>query len=109
MGVSNPIVPPPTVSLTAEQIDAMIEAGVQRALASKKSSWSWAKIRGNKYFVTATTLLSGAVAGQAYEAIKAGGFVWNTKSIEAMIGSALLTTVSGLYHLYIEPKPPGAS
>lgn len=93
-------VPPPT----SADIQKMVAEAVADALAAKKSSFSWAVLRGNKYFVGFTTLLGGAVAGQAWQAIQAGTFVWSHKAIHDMIGTALLTAITGLYHLYTTPS-----
>ena len=98
--------PTPEPAPTPEQIQHMIETAVADALASQKSTWSWAAIRGNKYFVTFTSALGGAAASQIYEAVKAGGFVWNKQAITAMIVSAVGTAATAVYHLYTQPNPP---
>ena len=91
-------------SPTPEQIQAMIDAAVAKNEAAHKSSW--ASIRGNKYFVAFTSALAGAAVSQAYEAMHAGGFVWNKQSVTAMIVSALGTAGTAVYHLYTQPNPP---
>ena len=95
--------------LTQQQIDDMVESALERALAANKSSFSWATVRGNPYFVTASSSLVGAFGSEVYQAIQAGGFTWTTKAIEGMIVSALSVTAVALYHLYQNPPSTTAA
>jgi hypothetical protein len=67
------------------------------------SAW-FAKIKSNKYFVTASSLFVGFFAPQAYAALSTGTFNWSLKSIQTMVVTALGLTAMALYHLYL-PTP----
>jgi hypothetical protein len=64
----------------------------------------WSKLRSNPAFVTAYSLLGGAIGKELYTALQSGSFDWSLKSIQAMIVAAGATTVISLLHLYL-PQP----
>jgi hypothetical protein len=97
------------VTLTQQQIDDMIEAGIAKALAARKSGFSWAALRGNPYFVTFTSTLAGAIGSELYQAIQAGGFTWTLKAIEGMVVTGLGLAAGALYHLYQNPPAVAAA
>ena len=101
--------PQPSITLTPDQEDQLADLVVSKLLAAKKSDFSWAKVRGNPYFVTASSSLVGAFGSEVYQAIQVGGFTWTTKAIEGMIVSALSVTAVALYHLYQNPPSTTAA
>jgi hypothetical protein len=108
--------PPPTpaavtsqVVLTPEQVSALVEVEVAKALAARPQGITWAEIRGNKYFVLATSSLAGALGEQIFEAVKNHTFAWNSHSLGAMLSVAAGTAATAVYHLYTQPNPPTAT
>lgn len=68
----------------------------------------WQSLRGNPMFVTAYSLLGGAIGKELYTALQSGSFDWSLKSIQAMAVTAVSTTAVSLLHLYMTPqKNPG--
>jgi hypothetical protein len=66
----------------------------------------WAKVHGNPYFVTATSLFLGALGKELYTAYSTGAFDWSPASLMQMVYAAFGTMLIALYHLYIQPPNP---
>jgi hypothetical protein len=70
--------------------------------------WSW--LRGNPYFVAASSALGGAVLNALYQEVQAGQINWTLKGWESLGSTAAGAVVIALYHLYTQPsaKPAGS-
>ena len=97
-----------TVTMTPDELAKLIQKEVAAALAAQPKGLSWAAIRGNKYFVLATSSLAGALGEQIFEAVKNHTLSWNKQSLGAMLSTAAGSAVVAVYHLYLQPStvPP---